>query len=237
VLLHAFPVSSRMWEPVRAHLGEVELITPDFSAPSGEPPSLDVLADEVARLLDSRGISRAIVGGLSMGGYVTMAFLRRHAERAAAIVLADTKASADPEPARANRLRIASVLEAEGTVWVLVDEVLPTLTGRTTKASRPDVSRFVADLVSAIPPATAAWHSRAMAARPDSFSTLSRAQLPALVIMGEEDGLVPEEERESMLSALPAGRLVVLPKAGHLSAVETPAAFGSAVLELARELS
>jgi pimeloyl-ACP methyl ester carboxylesterase len=242
VLLHAFPASSRMWEPLRSELGsDVELITPDFRGSGGAAlgsvaPSLDVLADDVARLLDSRGVERAIIGGLSMGGYVTMAFLRRHAERAAAIVLADTKASADAEPAQANRLRIASVLEAEGSVRVLVDEVLPTLTGETTKNERADVGRFVTQLVEAISPATAAWCERAMAARPDSSSTLKQARIPALVVVGEEDALVSAAETRLMLDALADGRLVRLPKAGHLSAIETPSRFGAAVSRFVSEL-
>ena len=110
VLLHAFPLSSLMFEPLRTALpATCQLITPDVRGASGDgvplldvSPSLDVLADDVADLLDAHGIARAIIGGVSMGGYVTMAFLRRHPERAAAVVFADTKANADAGPARAN---------------------------------------------------------------------------------------------------------------------------------------
>ena len=91
VLLHAFPLSSRMFEPLRGALPALDVITPDY-APSSD---LDALADDVAALLDERGIERAIIGGVSMGGYLAMAFLRRHRARAAAVVLADTKAGAD----------------------------------------------------------------------------------------------------------------------------------------------
>ena len=75
-----------------------------------DEPSVDVMADDVARLLDGEGIDRAVVGGLSMGGYVTMAFCRRHPDRVLGVILADTKASPDPEPARANRERIAEAV-------------------------------------------------------------------------------------------------------------------------------
>lgn len=243
VLMHAFPLSSQMWQPLRSVLpGDFELITPDFrgagSVPLGaDPPSLDLLADDVAALLDSHGIGRAIVGGLSMGGYVTMAFLRRHAARVAGVVLADTKAEADTAPARTNRERIAEIAEEEGNSRVFVDEVLPTLLGPTTRGSRPDVVESVRSMVSATLPAAGAWWERAMAGRPDSFDTLRAVTVPSVVIVGAEDELATPAQAEAMAQALPDARLALLPAAGHLSAVETPEAFGFALLSLIDRVS
>jgi pimeloyl-ACP methyl ester carboxylesterase len=229
VLLHAFPLSSRMFEPLRSAAPDLELITPDY-APSS---SLDTLADDVAALLDANEVERAVIGGVSMGGYLTMAFLRRHRSRAAAVVLADTKADADSDAARANRLRIAKALDDEGSGRVLLEEVLPTLIGETTKRERPETLKFVTDLVSAAsPPAAADWE-RAMATRPDSLATLRATAVPALVVVGVEDVLVSPDQARAMADALPQGRLVELPAAGHLSVVETPAAFAAALKEFA----
>ena len=164
-----------------------------------------------------------------MGGYLTMAFLRRHRARVAAIVLADTKAAADSDEARANRLRIAKILDDENSGRVLLDEVLPTLIGQTTQHGRPAAVEFVTGLVSATPPSSAAAWERAMAARPDSFDTLRAADVPALVVVGEEDALTPPEQAAAMVEALPSARLVELPAAGHLAAIETPDAFAAAV--------
>ncbi|MPZ93562.1 MAG: alpha/beta fold hydrolase, partial [Propionibacteriales bacterium] len=137
VLLHAFPLSSAMW----AAQGEFDPITPDLpgfgGAPvSAEAPDLGVLADSVLADIDDRGLSSVVLGGLSMGGYVAMEILRRRPECVAAIVLADTKASADPEEARANRERVASLLDARKSADVLVEEVLPSLLGETTRRDR-----------------------------------------------------------------------------------------------------
>ena len=225
VLLHAFPLSSRMFEPLRGALPGLDVITPDY-APSSD---LDALADDVAALLDERGIERAIIGGVSMGGYLAMAFLRRHRARAAAVVLADTKAGADSNEARANRLRIAKILDDENSDRVLLREVLPTLIGQTTKRDRPAALKFVTELVSATPPSSAAAWQRAMASRPDSFDTLRATDVPALVVVGEEDWLAPPAQAAAMVAALPNARLVELPAAGHLSAIETPDAFAAAV--------
>jgi pimeloyl-ACP methyl ester carboxylesterase len=144
-------------------------------------------------------------------------------------VLADTKAGADPDAAKANRERIAVAVETDEASSVLVDEVLPTLLGSTSKDSRPMVAGRVRGLVQAAPAAAVAWAQRAMAARPDSFAALRAFDGPALVVVGEEDELSPLAEAQAMADALPHSTLAVMPKAGHLTAVETPEAFTAEV--------
>ncbi|GAA4218731.1 alpha/beta fold hydrolase [Streptosporangium album] len=242
VLLHAFPLSSAMWLAQRESLGAVcKVITPDLRGFGGsvlaeDEPSLDVMADDVVRLLDHEGVDRAVVGGLSMGGYVTMALCRRHPDRVLGVILADTKASADPEAARASRERIA-VAVLDGGTSILVEEVLPTLVGTTTVQRRAMVFGRVRGLVQSAPPKAVAWAQRAMAGRPDSFDTLRGLKVPALVIVGEEDGLTPLADAETMVEAVPDGRLTVIGKAGHLSAVEQPEAFNRAVAGFIAELA
>ena len=235
VLLHAFPLSAAMWEAQAGPLGRVSrLITPDLPgfgrSPSAEgEPSVDLMADEVRDLLDHLGLDAVVLGGLSMGGYVTMAVLRRHRDRVRAIVLADTKAGADTEAARANRERMAEVMLAGGGTAALAEELLPTLVGQTTLQSRPDVVELVRSHIRASEPTAVAWAQRAMAVRPDSVDTLRRARLPALVIVGEEDLLTPPAEAEAMAGALPDAVLVRIPQAGHLSALEQATAFSDAI--------
>ncbi|MEO3804316.1 alpha/beta fold hydrolase [Nonomuraea sp. B1E8] len=239
VLLHAFPLSSAMWLAQREGLATVcRVITPDLRGFGGsrlgdDEPSLDLMADDVARLLDDERIDRAVVGGLSMGGYVTMAFCRRHPDRVLGVILADTKAGEDPPPARDNRERIARAVLAEGSD-VLVSEVLPALIGPTTKERRAMVFGRVKGLVQSAPPGAVAWAQRAMAARGGSFETLRALKVPLLVVVGEEDELSPPADAEEMVRAVPEGRLEVIPKAGHLSAVEQPEAFNAAVTEFLR---
>lgn len=236
VLLHAFPLSSAMWLAQREGLAATcRVITPDLRGFGGsrlgeDEPSVDAMADDVAALLDQEGIDQAVVGGLSMGGYVTMAFCRRHPDRVLGVVLADTKAGPDPQPARDNRERIAQAVLSGGTD-VLLTDVLPALMGPTTKDRRAMVVGRVKGLVQSAPPGAVAWAQRAMAARPDSAATLAALKVPLLVIVGEEDELAPPAEAEAMVRAAPHGRLEVIPKAGHLSAVEQPEAFNAAVTE------
>lgn len=239
VLLHAFPLSSAMWLAQREGLAATcRVITPDLRGFGGsrlgeDEPSVDVMADDVARLLDDEGVERAVIGGLSMGGYVAMAFCRRHPDRVLGVILADTKAGPDPAPVRDNRERIARAV-LDGGTQVLLTDVLPALIGPTTKERRAMVLGRVKGLVQSAPPGAVAWAQRAMAGRPDSFETLAALKVPLLVLVGEEDELSTPADAELMARAVPDGRLEIIPKAGHLSAIEQPEAFNAAVAEWLR---
>jgi pimeloyl-ACP methyl ester carboxylesterase len=152
------------------------------------------------------------------------------------VILADTKAASDADAARANRERIAQAV-LDGGTGVLVDEVLPTLLGPTTKARRAMVAGRIRGLVQSAPAAAVAWAQRAMADRPDSFDTLRALKVPALVLVGEEDELAPRSDAEAMTEALPDARLAVIERAGHLSAVENPESFNRAVAEFVRQFT
>ena len=236
VLLHAFPLNASMWAAQREALsGAYRVICPDQRGFGGTPlyehddPSLDDIADDVAAMLDKLKVERCVLGGLSMGGYVAMAFARRHPDRLRALVLADTKASADPPEAAANRLRIAEEVVAAGHAKQLVDELLPKLVGTTTKERRALVLGRVKATVERAPLYAVAWAQRAMAARPESFDTLRAVAVPALVVVGEEDELSPPGDAAAMAAALPGATLVTVPAAGHLSAMEAPEEFNTAL--------
>jgi pimeloyl-ACP methyl ester carboxylesterase len=224
-----------MYAHQRRDLADVaDVLTPDLrgfgSALLGaEQPSLDRLADDVAGQLDEGAVQRAVVGGTSMGGYVAMAFARRHPHRLAGLLLANTKAEADAPEAAANRLRIADLVERDASVQVLHDEIEPKLLGTTSRTSRPDVVAEVHELVAGADPGAVAWAQRAMARRPDSMPTLGACEVPALVIVGEEDELMPASAGPAMADALGAAQLVRLPEAGHLGCLESSMAWSEAV--------
>ncbi|GAA2422570.1 alpha/beta fold hydrolase [Actinomadura vinacea] len=243
VLLHAFPLSSAMWLAQREGLaGRFRVITPDLRGFGGsvlgdDPPSVDAMADDVARMLNQLGLPRAVVGGLSMGGYVAMALCRRHPDLLLGLVLAGTKAAADTETARATRIRQAERLEGDGDVAALIEEVLPNLVGPTTFRQRALVYGRVRGLVQSAPAAAAAWAQRAMAGRDDSFGALRELRVPALVMVGDEDVIATEGDARAMAEAMPNAELMVIPRAGHLCAVEQPDLFNQAVAEFATALA
>jgi pimeloyl-ACP methyl ester carboxylesterase len=237
ILLHAFPMDCLLWAAPRKALARAghHIVTPDLPGFGGSPrsqavPSLDICADEVAHLMDHMTAERAIIGGLSMGGYVAMAMLRRHPERVAGLILVDTKADADSEAAAANRLAMADAVIASGGQQDYVEGMLAGLLGATTHQRRPQVVATVRRWVLAQDPRAVAWAQQAMAVRPDSHPDLRRYSGPSLVLVGAQDTLSPLPAAASMVEALGArAELVTIADVGHLSAVEDPDAVAAAI--------
>src|SRR5438874_8570435 len=116
VLLHAFPFGAGMWGPQADALSHRwRVIAPDLAPESADEPSVDAIADDVAGLLRDLGLTGIVLGGLSMGGYVAFAFMRRHASLVRGLILADTRAGADTPEVRERRSRQQAQVAAEGT--------------------------------------------------------------------------------------------------------------------------
>ena len=233
VLLHAFPFDRHVWDGVVDALADADwdVVVPDLRGfgessygedGSDDEPSLTWMARDVLSILDRMGVSAAVFAGISMGGYVAMEIVRQDPARVAGIALVDTKATADSDEARANRLKVAEQVEASGSTDALARAMLPTLLGATSQEDRPDVVAQVKAWIAAADPNAVAWAQRAMAARPDSLADLASLAVPALVVWGAEDGMSPRAEQDLMVEALRDARLVVVTESGHLSTVEAP---------------
>ena len=238
VLLHAYPVDSRMWDPMRGPLSEgARLIMPDQRGMGRSPlpaqptePSLDVAADDVIALLDDLGLDRVVLGGCSMGGYTAMAILRKAPQRVSGVVLMNTRPDADDAERRANRLAAAERAEREGIDW-LADTMLPVLLAAGTPTVRPDLVAWLRSIIIAQSPSGIAWAQRAMAARPDSTEVLRAFTGPALVAVGERDVLTTPKLAAEMANLLPSGELIELAGCGHLSPVEAPEELAAAIVD------
>jgi len=240
VLLHAFPLSKAMWEAqVAALLGECRCIVPDLrgfgDSPTSGPYTMDQYADDVVALLDVLQIDKAVIGGLSMGGYVALAIWRRHRRRVRALILADTRASADSADAFARRTELIQVARTSG-MDAVVEAQLPGLIGKSTREKQPDlIDRIRAAMVrTSVDGVVGALE--AMRTRPDSTELLTRIDVPTLVVVGAEDAITPLKEARAMQRAISNSRLEVVPEAGHLSNVERPAAFNTALSDFVGSL-
>jgi len=233
VLLHAFPLDRHVWDGVLDALAQEgwDVVVPDLrgfgesaygdDGPDDEP-SLTWMARDVLGILDRMGVSAAVFAGISMGGYVAMEIVRQDPSRVAGIALVDTKATADGDEARANRLRVAEQVLDAGSTDALARAMLPSLLGTTSHADRPEVVAKVRAWIEESEPRAVAWAQRAMAARPDSLPDLASLAVPALVVWGVEDGMSPRPEQDLMVEAMRDARLVVITESGHLSTVEAP---------------
>jgi pimeloyl-ACP methyl ester carboxylesterase len=234
LLLHAFPLGLFMWDAqVEALAATHRVVRFDArgfggSSAAGGPLTMERIADDGAALLDHLGIDKAVVGGCSMGGYAAFAFVRRHPQRLAGLVLQDTRAGADTAEARANRATLAAKVLAEGAS-AAVDAFLPKLVGETTHRERPAVLALLQERILATPPQAIANALHGLAARADSRETLPTIAVPTLVLVGAEDVLTPPPEAVTMAAAIPRARLDVIPAAGHLANLESPDAVNGAL--------
>lgn len=227
VLLHGFPLSSETWRPIRPALERVaRLITPDLRGFGGSDASegdydLDTLAADVLALLDRLGVEGFVLGGHSMGGYVALRIAACQPARVRGLILVDTRAVADSAETAARRNASIDWIRRRGSADFLADFV-PNLLG---PATRKRARRFVDDLLllaAEVPDHVLIGCLAGMRDRPDSTSLLPTLDVPALVVVGQDDTVTPPSGAEAMARALPRATLAVIPEAGHTPMVERP---------------
>jgi 3-oxoadipate enol-lactonase len=239
LFVHGFPFRASMWEPqipVALEAGW-RVVAPDLPGfgDSGVPGdrsaySIDRYADLVAALVDHLGLGRVVLVGMSMGGYIALSVAERHPDVLAGLVLADTRADPDTSEGRQARSDQQATVDAAGEVTPLVDGLLTRVlaeggSGRARAAARLE------PMMRSTAPAGWVGALEAMKQRPDRTGVLSSVPVPALVVVGERDAIVPVEVAEGLAKAIPGARLEVVPDAGHVANLENPDAFNRALAD------
>jgi pimeloyl-ACP methyl ester carboxylesterase len=207
-----------MWRPQQAF----HPITPELLGIA----SIDDAADHVARLLDQTGIERAVIGGLSRGGYIGLAFARRHPDRVSALVLCDTNAGVDDDQAKRGRFQMADRIDEDGIGFV-PDIMLPRLLGDTSFRERAELVEEVRKWILEQDPGAVAAAALGMTERTDSRPFLNSITVPVLAIAGQQDSA--HEATRAIAEGVRNGRFVSIPRAGHLSNLEQPENFNTAL--------
>jgi 3-oxoadipate enol-lactonase len=211
------------------------LITPDLRGFGGstELDSISALsigdyAEDIVDLLAELKVTRAVVGGCSMGGYAALALYQVAPQLFEGLVLANTRAGADSPESRANRRNMLALVDREGASGV-AREMMPKLLGKTTHESNSDAESFVRRLIKQQSPVAIRGAIHRMMHRPDSTPLLAQVSVPTLVITGAEDEMIPVEESRRIASGIRGAKLVIIPGAGHLANLEQPEAFNAAL--------
>ena len=232
ILIHAFANDGALWKPqIEALGGAYRIVAPDLRgfgrsmATDGSPVSMDRYADDVIELMDHLGIGRAVVGGISLGGYVALSMALRHASRTSGLVLANTRACADNPEWASFREALVRDIEQRGGRAVVENY------GDKPFGSRcpEDIKAYVRDMILRQSATGLASGTRGMAQRPDRQPALGSIRVPTLVISGTEDQYIPSSEGEAMHLAIAGSRFVDIPGAGHLSNIDSAPAFNAAV--------
>ena len=234
LLLHPFPANRALWMPAaQALIDRYRLILPDLrghgdSGVGEGPATMEKHAADLVRVLDDAGLGRAAIAGVSIGGYVFFEFWRRHRGRVAGVILCDTKAQADTPEGRAARLRAAADVMEHGTE-PFIESMVPKLLGKTTLSTRPDLVDGARRMMLKMTPAGISAVQKGMAERPDSVAALRTIDVPAVVVVGDEDVLSPVADAELMRQNIAGSELKVIPRAGHYAVWEQHEAVGAVV--------
>ena len=235
VLIHGYPFNRSLWtEQTEALTSRFRVVTPDLrgfgeSDSSEGPVTMNRMARDVAELMDQLGIEQAVIGGLSMGGYVALAFVKQFPSRVKALVLADTRAQADSEEGKQTRHQQAEKALSEGMAGI-ADAMLPKLLTPDTVSKRPEVVKRVRDMMLKTKPQAAASALLGMAQRDDLSEFISTIRVPTMIVVGREDALTPLADSEKMQSKIAPSRLVVIENACHVSNLEQTEQFNYALI-------
>jgi pimeloyl-ACP methyl ester carboxylesterase len=242
VLLHGFPFNRSIWdEQVAVLTDRYRVITPDLRGfgktplPADGASEMTDMARDVAALLDQLEIRRVIMGGLSMGGYVAFAFYRLFPLRTRGLILADTRPQADTEEGRAVRFQQVERVKKEGMAGIS-EGFLEKLFSAKTVQHRPELVSRIREMILSTSPEGVAAALMGMAARLNYSYLLPQILCPALIVVGSEDKIVSISDAELMHREIRGSQLTVIEDAGHVSNLETPEEFNTALLEFLRTL-
>lgn len=242
VLIHGYPFNRSLWtEQAEALRDNFRVVTPDLrgfgeSDFSEGPATMNRMAEDVSALMDHLEIEQAVIGGLSMGGYVALAFARAFPARVKALVLADTRAQADTEEGKQTRFQQAEKALSEGMAGI-ADAMLPKLLTPETVSKRPELTKRVRDMMLKTKPEGAAAALRGMAERDDQTEFIASILVPTLILVGREDTITPLADSEKLQSRIEGSRLIVIESAGHVSNLEQTDQFNDALLMFLNEVS
>ena len=234
VLLHGYPFNRTLWRDQVTVLQEnYRVIVPDLrghgaSAIMPGPATMEQMAGDIAGLLDNLNIERATIGGLSMGGYVALAFYRLFPFRVLSLILAATRAQADNDEAKQNREVQAAKARNEGMEGI-ADALLPKLLTAETVAKRPEIVKHLRGMMASTNPEGAAAALLGMATRQDQTSFLSEIAAPTLLLVGSEDAITPPVDAELMHREIKGSRLEIIEGAGHVVNLEKREEFNAAI--------
>lgn len=241
IFLHGFPFSSAMWDPqfealpaeYRAYAYDLRGLGAN-EAGDGQY-TIEGHVDDLLALMDAWKIPRAILIGLSMGGYIALRAIERNGDRFFAAVLADTRSETDSDPSRWRRAEQVKQVKAIGS-QAFSEVLLPAGFAPRTMKDRPELVDFIRQIIAKTSPLGIAGNLIALAARSDTTSSLKDFRLPVLILVGEKDTVTPPQVAKSMHQRIPGSRLEIIAEAAHLSNLENPEEFNRQLWEFLRSV-
>lgn len=242
LLIHGFPLNRQMWQPQLKPLADAgyRVIAPDlrgFGASDAPAAgySMDVFADDIIALMDALNIEQAVIGGMSMGGYVLMNLMERYPDRVRAACFIATRSNADDEAGRERRKAMAAEAERLGANPI-IKIFAELLFAADTAQERPELIARVTSWMREANPKGLAGGLLAMRDRKDYTALLPSFNQPSLVLAGAEDLAAPGETAQTLISGLRGCQSQVIEKAGHMLNMEQPDLFNETMIKFLKSL-
>jgi 3-oxoadipate enol-lactonase len=236
IFLHGFPFSKAMWRQQLDFLRNLHrVIAVDirgFGASTDEESalSMDLFADDLLGLMDRLSIEKAIVCGLSMGGYIALNAHSRFPERLAGLILCDTQCIADTPEVKEKRLQTIADVQSNGASS-FNEGFIKLVFHNDSLSHKKELVESLRKVVDANSSNIIAAGLKALAERAETCSTLGTISIPTLIICGREDEVTPLEQSEAMHQQIQGSILQVIDFSGHVSNLEHPDEFNEYLLD------
>lgn len=242
VLIHGFPFSHEMWEPqIEALQKQFRVIAYDLrghgkSGVGDGQYVLEFFVDDLVGLLDYLKIEKAVLCGLSMGGYIALRATERNSERVKALILADTQARADSNETKLRRAAAIKSVKVNG-VNQYADSFVQSVFTPQSLSSRSEAVEKIRRIIRSNSPEGICGALLALLSRTDTTEALSRINVPTLIMVGENDALTPPSASKEMQSRIATSLLHLIVHAAHMSNLENSKEFNKHLLDFLTKLS
>jgi 3-oxoadipate enol-lactonase len=241
IFIHGFPFNLEQWKPQLTLLpDDLHMITYDvrghgLSDVGDGQYTIDIFADDLILLLDGLSIGKAVICGLSMGGYIALRAYEKHPDRMIGLILCDTKSEADADQARIKRSMAISEIKRSG-VDNFADEFVKTVLCEKTLKFNPVLVDKVKGMILGNSPLGICGTLTALAARTDTTGALQSMDMPVCIITGEDDRLSTPSMAKAMQERIKGSELHVLPDSAHMTNLENPDAFNKVLSSFLRKI-
>jgi 3-oxoadipate enol-lactonase len=227
VFIHGFPFDHFMWQKQIEFLSrEYFCVTYDLRGLGQNPVedyqfTLEDLVDDLFDVVERSKISKPVICGLSMGGYISLRAVERDESKFRGVILCDTKAESDNDQGKIKRAGAIKKINDEG-VDVFTSEFISGLFSEESKKNLSDEYTAVLKRSMESDPRGVKACLLAMAARTDTSGYLSKIKIPALLLCGENDALTPPDVMKQMADKINDAEFHIIKNAGHMSPIENP---------------
>lgn len=234
IFLHGFPFDKSMWAKQLDFFATTNrVIAIDIrgfgkSTDESTPLSIDLFSDDLMLFMNQMKISKAIICGLSMGGFIALNAQARFPDRFEAIILCDTQCIADTIEVKLNRYKTIDEIALNGTLN-FNEAFIKKVFCKNSFTNKQEIVTQLRSVVMANPEQIIINGLKALAERSETCSTLSEINIPTLIICGREDEVTPLEQSEFLHTSIKASVLHIIDNAGHVSNIEQPEEFNNEI--------